>query len=117
MHRLRQRADFIAIQGGGRKSHGSHLLVLWRASSVPSWRVGFTVSRKVGNAVVRNRIKRRLREIVRREPHGLDGVDVVVIARSSAATASFEDLRADVQRALKRVTAPSSRSGEARRGA
>lgn len=70
-------------------------------------RFGLTVSRKVGNAVVRNRVKRRLREAVRHHPAArdgsLDGIDVVFIARSRAATAEQADLSAAVDEALRAV--------------
>lgn len=67
-------------------------------------RVGLTVSRKVGGAVVRNQVKRWLREAVRHERIGLVGDwDVVVIARPSAATAGAARLRGEVGRALRRI--------------
>ena len=67
-------------------------------------RVGLTVSRKVGGAVVRNQVKRWLREAVRHERAELVGDwDVVLIARPSAATAGAVRLRAQVRRALRRI--------------
>jgi ribonuclease P protein component len=62
-----------------------------RGAEGASSRLGLTVSRKVGNAVVRNRVKRRIREWFRRERHEFEGVwDVVVIARREAAALDFE---------------------------
>jgi ribonuclease P protein component len=69
-------------------------------------RVGFSVSKKVGKAVVRNRVKRRLREAVRHElPSIRPGTDLVFIARSAAAEASYWEIAEAVQAALRRAGA------------
>ncbi len=67
-------------------------------------RVGFTVSKRIGNAVVRNRVKRRLREIARAALplHGTPGADHVLIARDGIAEAPFADLSERVVKALAR---------------
>ena len=66
-------------------------------------RVGFAVSAKVGDSVVRNRIKRRLREAVRHELASLPAVDLVLVARGSARAATVEQLRAWLRRAGDRM--------------
>ena len=70
-----------------------------------SFRLGLTVSRKVGNAVTRNRAKRRLREIVRLypTPEKLAGWDIVLISRASASERDFELMRQDFMQGLKNL--------------
>jgi ribonuclease P protein component len=67
-------------------------------------RVGITVSSKVGDAVVRNRVKRKLREAVRHELRGLPGVDLVLTARPSAATAGVAQFRTFLRLARTRMS-------------
>lgn len=96
--RLTDRRDFVRVQTGGRRFRGGHLAVLVLptpdASEGSPPRVGFTVSRKVGNAVVRNRVRRRLRELARvHSPCLSPSYDYVVIAYPAAADADFARLR------------------------
>ena len=101
--RLRKRADFLRVQRSGARRKLRHtvvcLTVRTEAEPCPA-RFGLTVSRKVGPAVVRNRVKRRLREAIRRHRGLLSGVDVVFIALPSAARASYAALCTDVLRGL-----------------
>lgn len=90
--RLRRRPEFLRVQEQGFKISAECVLVLVlpndRADGLT--RAGFTVSSKVGNAVVRNRIRRRLRELYRTRRAQLpEGLDLVFIARNSAATAQW----------------------------
>src|SRR5204863_1316127 len=83
--RVRLRSDYLAIQNRGRRVGGTHLMVFALAGS---GRMGITVSRKVGGAVVRNRDKRWIRECYRRSRrHFPDRVDFVVAARPATADA------------------------------
>jgi ribonuclease P protein component len=77
--------------------------VVFRRPGSP--RFGMAVSRKVGNAVVRNRVKRHTREAIRHHREGIVGVDVVFIALPLAATASGVELRAEVAAVLSRLRA------------
>ncbi len=100
--RLRKKADFQRAYSSGR-SHSSYLLVLRSiANSLVITRFGFVVSKRLGNAVKRNRLRRQLKEIVR----VLDikeNVDLVFIARVAAKDASFQQLQQAVQDLLNRA--------------
>jgi ribonuclease P protein component len=85
--RLRQRAEFLAVQSGGIKVHGRHVLAIAkrRASADAVGRLGITVTKKVGNSPVRNRIRRVVREWFRLNGWVPAGWDLVVVAKESAA--------------------------------
>ncbi len=105
--RLRQRADFVAVQSGGIKLHGKHLLAITRKRSDPqqSGRLGLTVTTKVGNAVVRNRIKRLVREWMRLHGWVPRGWDMVLVAKDSAARQlHLTDFAPDLTRILRQMT-------------
>ncbi len=92
------------MQSVGRRIHLTHLVVIYAQGTGQVSRFGMAVSRKVGNAVVRNRVKRRLREVFRHNQDELPGAwDVVFIARGSAAGADLPALERDVLKALRRI--------------
>jgi len=112
---LPRRADFLRAASHGRKSARTGFVVqILKTTPDAPVRVGLTASRKVGNAVCRNRARRRLREIARTELHerALGGADIVLIARKSTATADFATLRADFRAVLDAAfsSAPASRT-------
>ncbi|HZU11262.1 MAG TPA: ribonuclease P protein component [Chloroflexota bacterium] len=105
-HRLLRTRDFTRVRRRGR-SAGDSLLVLYVLPvRSPDLRVGFSVSKRVGKAVTRNRVKRVMREIARRDLGKMRrGQDLVFIARPAAAQATYADLDASMARALGKTGA------------
>jgi ribonuclease P protein component len=106
--RLLNRRDFLRVQAGRRVAMPGFVLQIAPApDSIPSVRVGFTVSRKVGNAVQRNRVRRRLREVVRLviPAHARRDLDYVLVGRQAALSRDFALLREELVEALKRLKA------------
>jgi len=106
--RLKRRPDFLRVAAANRKAAMPGVL-LQAAPQPPGTaeplRLGFTASKKVGNAVVRNRARRRLREAARQvlPVEARSGLDLVLVARRDTATRPFAQLLADLSRALARV--------------
>ena len=106
---MKTRADFLRCARAGRQGTAGMMLQARQRRSdegVTGIRVGFTCTKKVGNAVARNRAKRRLREAARHvlPEHGRDGWDYVLIGREGATAARpFEDLKRDLISALKKL--------------
>ena len=113
--RLLRRVEYLAAREKGRNFAEGPLAASFRPLAPGTTRaagggtergvarVGLTVSSRVGGAVVRNRVKRRLREAVRRELSLLPAVDLVLVARSSAIEASVEDIRLWLRKAAVRM--------------
>src|SRR5712664_1303028 len=102
--RLVRRGEFDAVYRAGKRRSNSHFTVFFRANELPQSRFGFSIKKALGGAVLRNRIRRRLREVVR--CHRLEipaGWDIVIHPKSSVARAPFAALTADLLRLLKSV--------------
>lgn len=92
--RLTRRAEFERVKKSGEVHPGKSLLLnVLRVEHEAWFRAGFVTSRKIGGAVVRNRVRRRLREIVRKHQHEVvEAVWIVTVARAAAARATFAQL-------------------------
>jgi ribonuclease P protein component len=104
---IRKRADFLAANSGRRASTpGFILLVRDRKDADSTMRVGFTVTKKIGGAVVRNRMKRRFRALAREvvTANGVPGSDHVMIGRSGGIEREYALLRSDLTAALDRLS-------------
>ena len=117
MDRLRQRADFLAVANGARISSSAFVLQSRHRDDLGPIRVGFTVTKKNGNAPERNRIRRRLRAAVR----GLDAMamrphhDYVLVGRRAALTCDYSTMLDDLRSALQRLDRQGAKSQDPKR--
>ena len=101
---LKKNHEFRRLYAKGNSAAAPTLVVYCRKTKRPNNRIGFTVSNKVGNAVTRNRIRRRLREICRlHEPELESGYDIVIVARMRAALADYHRLERELLRAFRKL--------------
>ncbi|GIQ77572.1 ribonuclease P protein component [Bradyrhizobium sp. RD5-C2] len=118
MDRLRQRADFLAVANGARANTTAFVLQGRRRDDQGPIRVGYAVTKKNGTATERNRIRRRLREVIRRvdavfmRPHH----DYVLVGRRDALTRDFATMIDDLRSALGRLDRPAPKTGTNKTG-
>jgi ribonuclease P protein component len=99
--RLRKRPEFQNLSRWGKKVHAPNFVIITRPNNRGETRLGVTVSGKVGNAVVRNRVKRLLRECFRRYRHQIiPSKDVLIIAREGAANLSFAEVESELKKSV-----------------
>jgi ribonuclease P protein component len=102
--RLRSARDFAAVRTQGKAVHSAVLTLSWLATDKSANRYGFIAGKRVGNAVTRNLVKRRLRAIIQtRNTQIASDYDITIIARQGSAQRTFAEHVADIERLLKRA--------------
>jgi ribonuclease P protein component len=105
--RLLRRTEYDAVYQSGRRKAGREFSVFFRPNGLELSRFGWSIKKALGGAVRRNRIRRRLREIVRLHRQEIaSGWDIVIHPRSSAASADFSALAEELLRLLPRAPSP-----------
>ena len=101
-YRIKKEKDFSAVFKDGKNMANRKFVIYKLEKKQDHYRVGISVSKKLGNAVVRNKIKRRIRHIIMAESEGLDNnSDFVVIARKGVENLSFSEFEQNLLHALK----------------
>lgn len=105
-YRIVRRSDYLSIYEKGRRVESRSFVLFALRNDLEHPRLGITVSRKVGSAVIRNRVKRLLREVFRRSARDECGpLDLVINARRPCARAGYEELRREYAQAVERLRA------------
>ncbi len=104
---IRHKSDFDRLFGNGRIRQGTyiyaHFTTLTDASSPALFKIGLVCGKRIGVAAVRNRYKRRMREIVRRNKTACAGFEVMIVAKPAILQSTYEDLRLDILDVLQRI--------------
>jgi ribonuclease P protein component len=102
--RIVRSSDYRMLYKSGSKIYSEKFVLFWRENKIGHHRLGITVSRKVGNSVVRNRVKRLLREIFRKSFRRIPGqADILVNVKSGCAGANYLGLQAEFLAAARRI--------------
>ncbi len=106
MDRLLKRAEFLELSRHGRRRQDANFIIVYRESTADRSRLGVTVSKRVGNAVVRNRLKRLIREYFRKNRYAFgNNWDINVIAKPAAGRLNGSEVRASLERVFSRLKA------------
>ncbi|MDB2390365.1 ribonuclease P protein component [Alphaproteobacteria bacterium] len=102
-HIIATRPGFVRARNHGEKAISKGVIIQAVRGDRTEWRYGLTATKKIGNAVIRNRVRRRLRAIARQvlAPMAMSGVDYVLIGRATTATASFSELVTEVEKSIR----------------
>ncbi len=96
-HRLRKNKQFSYLYKKGEKFYTRHLILFKICSKFKNYKIGFSVSKKIGKANVRNKVKRRMKEIVRVNNFAKDYSNYVLMAKEGIENLSFLDLRKEIE--------------------
>ncbi len=103
-YRITKRREYVDIQKNGQILHGASFLMLYNENNLPNSRLGITVTRKVGNAVVRNCQKRCIKEFFRRNKQAFpEGYDIVIIPRPKAADNNYSQTHLELRSLADRL--------------
>ncbi|MEI7816733.1 MAG: ribonuclease P protein component [Desulfuromonadales bacterium] len=109
--RLRKRVEFLQLASAKNKTTARGFLIVWRENDKQVTRLGITASKKIGCAVVRNRVKRYLREFFRHNRDRMAAMDINVIARRESALMEYPDFVRELNKAFRIIgMSPCSRA-------
>ena len=104
INRLKKRYQFNYVYKSGEHFSGEHMVLYVASSKTKNIKVGLAVTKKVGHAVVRNKVRRRLREIIKTQvPNLKQNNNIIVVARDNITEASFEKLSNEFLKLLKKA--------------
>ena len=104
INRLKKRYQFNYVYKSGEHFSGEHMVLYVVSSKTKNIKVGLAVTKKVGHAVVRNKIRRRLREIIKKQVPNLNqNNNIIVVARDNISSASFEKLSNEFLKLIKKA--------------
>ena len=105
MNTLKKNRDFKRVYSCGKSYATFYLVLYWYYNKKDINRYGFSISKKIGNAVIRNKLRRRLKEIIRtnEDNHILNGYDFIFIARKPVVKLKFSSLKKDVIKLFKKA--------------
>lgn len=113
MKTIPTRSGFLVARSNGEKALSRSLVIQAVDNESSQWRVGLTATKKIGNAVTRNRARRRMRALARGylAPLAQPGTDYVLIARHNTANADWQDMAKGLQKAIRYLNRSINRSG------